>query len=32
VWTTTPEEFANIIMTELPKWQKIVKESGAQVD
>ena len=32
VWTTTLEEFANIIRTELPKWQKIVKESGAQVD
>jgi tripartite-type tricarboxylate transporter receptor subunit TctC len=32
VWTTTPEEFAKVIKTELPKWQKIVKESGAQVD
>jgi tripartite-type tricarboxylate transporter receptor subunit TctC len=32
VWTTTPDEFANVIRTELPKWQKIVKESGAQVD
>jgi tripartite-type tricarboxylate transporter receptor subunit TctC len=32
VWTTTPEQFAAIIRSELPKWAKIVKESGAQVD
>lgn len=32
VWTTTPEQFAAIIKTELPKWAKIVKDSGAQVD
>ena len=32
VWTTTPEQFAAIINSELPKWAKIVKESGAQVD
>ena len=32
VWTTTPEQFAAIIKSELPKWAKIVKESGAQVD
>ena len=31
-WTTTPEQFDQIIKTELPKWSKIVKESGAQVD
>jgi len=32
VWTTTPEKFGEIMREELPKWQKIVKESGAQVD
>jgi len=32
VWTTSPEQFAAIIKTELPKWAKIVKESGAQLD
>ena len=31
VWTTMPEQFATIIRSELPKWAKIVKESGAQV-
>ncbi len=31
-WTTTPEQFGNIIKTELPKWQQIVKESGTTVD
>jgi tripartite-type tricarboxylate transporter receptor subunit TctC len=31
-WTTTPEQFAAIIKTELPKWAQIVKASGAQVD
>ena len=31
-WTLTPEQFAAYIKAELPKWQKIVKESGAQVD
>ncbi len=31
-WTQTPEQFADYIRTELPRWQKIVKESGAQVD
>ena len=32
VWTTTPEQFAAIIKSELPKWAKIVKDSNAQVD
>ena len=32
VWTTTPEQFAAIIKSELPKWAKIVKDSGAQID
>ena len=32
VWTTTPEQFASTIKAELPKWQKIVKDSGATVD
>jgi tripartite-type tricarboxylate transporter receptor subunit TctC len=31
-WTLTPEQFAAYVRDELPKWQKIVKESGAQVD
>ena len=29
---TTPEQFAALIKEELPRWQKIVKTSGAQVD
>ena len=32
VWTTTPEQFAALIKSELPKWAKIVKDSNAQVD
>jgi tripartite-type tricarboxylate transporter receptor subunit TctC len=31
-WTLTPEEFAGYIKAELPRWAKIVKESGAQLD
>jgi tripartite-type tricarboxylate transporter receptor subunit TctC len=31
-WTLTPEQFAAYVRDELPKWQRIVKESGAQVD
>ena len=30
--TTTPEQFAELIQTELPKWERIVKSSGATVD
>jgi tripartite-type tricarboxylate transporter receptor subunit TctC len=30
--TCTPEEFANLMKTELPKWAKIVKASGARLD
>jgi tripartite-type tricarboxylate transporter receptor subunit TctC len=30
--SSTPEEFAAQIKAELPKWAKIVKDSGAQVD
>jgi tripartite-type tricarboxylate transporter receptor subunit TctC len=29
---STPEQFAALIKEELPRWQKIVKTSGAQVD
>jgi len=29
---TTPEQFAALIKDEMPKWAKIVKESGAKVD
>jgi len=29
---TSPEEFGNLIRTEIPKWARIVKASGAQVD
>ena len=32
VWTTTPEQFAAIIKSELPMWAKVVKESGAHID
>ena len=31
-WALTPAEFGNYVKAELPKWQKIVKESGAQLD
>ena len=31
-WTLTPDEFASYIKVELPRWAKIVKESGAQLD
>jgi len=29
--TTTPEEFSKLIRSEIPKWRKIVKDSGASV-
>ncbi|MCW5604285.1 MAG: tripartite tricarboxylate transporter substrate binding protein [Burkholderiales bacterium] len=29
--TSTPEEFADLIRTEIPKWRKIVRDSGASV-
>lgn len=29
---TSPEEFGNLIRSEIPKWARIVKASGAQVD
>jgi tripartite-type tricarboxylate transporter receptor subunit TctC len=29
---TTPEQFAALIKDEMPKWAKIVKDSGAKVD
>ena len=29
--TSTPEELANLIRTEIPKWRKVVKDSGAKV-
>ena len=32
VTKSTPEQFAALIKEELPRWQKIVKTSGAQVD
>jgi tripartite-type tricarboxylate transporter receptor subunit TctC len=31
-WTCTPEEFMQIVKTDLAKWSKIVKDSGARVD
>jgi tripartite-type tricarboxylate transporter receptor subunit TctC len=30
--SSSPEEFAALIRSELPKWAKIVKASGAQVE
>ena len=30
--SSTPEEFAQLIKTDLAKWQKVVKASGARVD
>jgi tripartite-type tricarboxylate transporter receptor subunit TctC len=32
LWTSTPEEFTATIKTDLAKWNKIVKDSGARVD
>jgi tripartite-type tricarboxylate transporter receptor subunit TctC len=29
---TTPQEFAAFIRSELTKWSKVVKESGARAD
>ena len=29
---STPEAFANLIKTEVPRWRKIVKDAGAKVD
>jgi len=29
--TSTPEEFGKLIRTEIPKWRKVVKDSGAKV-
>ena len=31
-WTSTPEEFQNVIKADSAKWGKIVKASGARVD
>jgi len=31
-WTSTPEEFQNVIKADHAKWGKIVKDSGARVD
>lgn len=28
----TPDEFASLIKTEIPRWGKVVKESGARID
>jgi len=32
VATSTPDQFASLIRTELPKWERLVKTSGATVD
>jgi tripartite-type tricarboxylate transporter receptor subunit TctC len=32
VRTSTPEEFARLIESEIVKWAKVVKDSGARVD
>jgi len=32
LWTSTPEEFAQVIRTDHEKWGRIVKASGARVD
>ena len=32
VFKSSPEQFAALIKEELPRWSKIVKVSGAQVD
>ena len=28
----TPEQFATLIQDDIPRWGKVVKESGAKVD
>jgi len=30
--SSTPEAFADLIRTEVPRWRKIVRESGARAD
>ena len=32
VVTSSPEEFAQLIKSDLIKWQKVVKASGAKID
>ncbi len=32
LWTSTPEEFTAVIKSDLAKWGKIVRESGARID
>ena len=32
VYTLPPDQFAALIKQELPRWEKLVKESGAKVD
>lgn len=32
VVANAPEEFAALIRTEIPKWTKVIKASGARVD
>ena len=29
---SSPEEFAQLIRSEIPKWAKVVRESGAQAN
>ncbi len=31
-WATTPEQFAQIIQSEMTKWSKVVRDSGARAD
>jgi len=32
IWTSTPEEFAAVLKSDLARWGKVVKASGARVD
>jgi tripartite-type tricarboxylate transporter receptor subunit TctC len=32
VWTSTPEEFAAVLKSDLARWGKVVKASGARID
>ena len=32
LWTSTPEEFAAVLKSDLARWGKVVKASGARVD
>jgi tripartite-type tricarboxylate transporter receptor subunit TctC len=32
IWTSTPEEFAAVLKSDLARWGKVVRASGARID